>query len=274
MRRTIKIKTRKILISVSSFALLTAFTFFIGQRTAEVVHTTTSNIINPSGTLNWGLGFGEDGMPPTGTNTTEELKEYDAYYREDTEDKVIYLTFDAGFENGNTEPILDALKKHEVPATFFLVGNYLDTAPELVERMLEEGHEVGNHSYNHPDMSSKSMEQFTEEMNAMSEHFKEMTGQDISMYYRPPQGKYNESNLAWAQSMGYKTIFWSLAYVDWYENDQPTHDEALNKLTSRIHPGAIVLLHNTSKTNGEILDELITKWLDMGYTFKTLDEIE
>lgn len=250
------------------------FLFLLGYRTAEVVETTAHNLVNPSGTLNWGLGFGSDGDVPSGTNTYDELKKYNAFYRENTDEKVIYLTFDAGFENGNTEPILDALEKHDVPATFFLVGNYLDTAPELVIRMLEEGHEVGNHSYYHPDMSSKVKEEFIDEMESMEISFKELTGEDISMYYRPPQGKYNESNLAWAKELGYKTIFWSLAYVDWYENDQPTHDEAMDKLTDRIHPGAIVLLHNTSQTNGEILDELIAEWMEMGYTFKTLAELK
>lgn len=259
---------------IATLVTLGMFTYIIGYNVAETIDVTSTNIVNPSGTLNWGLGFGEAGTAPSGTNTIDELKEYNAYYREDTQEKVIYLTFDAGFENGNTEPILDALLKHQVPATFFLVGNYLDTAPNLVTRMLEEGHEVGNHSYNHPDMTSKSLEEFNTEMNQMASHFKELTGQDISMYYRPPQGKYNESNLAWAQSLGYKTVFWSLAYVDWYENDQPSHQEALEKLTNRIHPGAVVLLHNTSKTNGEILDELLTKWKEMGYTFKTLDTLE
>lgn len=248
--------------------------FLLGYKTAEVVETTAYNLVNPSGTLNWGLGFGTDGDVPSGTNTYDELKEYNAFYRDNTDEKIIYLTFDAGFENGNTEPILVALEKHEVSATFFLVGNYLDTTPDLVLRILEEGHEVGNHSYNHPDMSGKGKEEFIEEMESMEISFKELTGEDISMYYRPPQGKYNESNLIWANELGYKTIFWSLAYVDWYEDDQPTHDEAMDKLTSRIHPGAIVLLHNTSKTNGEILDKLIVKWKEMGYTFKTLSELK
>lgn len=271
MPSKLKLKHIRKLLSLITLAV---FTYLIGYNTAEVISVTTNNITNPSGTLNWGLGFHVDGEAPTGTNTKEELKQYDAYYREDTQEKVIYLTFDAGFENGNTEPILDALKKHEISATFFLVGNYLDTAPELVERMLNENHEVGNHSYNHPDMTTKNLEEFTQEINQMSNHFKELTGEEISFYYRPPQGKYSESNLIWAQELGYKTVFWSLAYVDWYENDQPSHEEAIEKLTSRIHPGAIVLLHNTSKTNGEILDQLIQKWKEMGYSFKTLDQLD
>lgn len=256
-----------------SLAMLLTALYIIGNRTAEVVSVVNTNLSTPSNTQNWGLGFGENNTAPTGTHTIDYLAQYGSYYRQDTEEKVIYLTFDAGFENGNTEPILDALAKHEVPATFFLVGNYLDTEPDLVKRMAEEGHMVGNHSYNHPDMTQKDQEAFTKEMQSMSDYYLEITGQEIAPFYRPPQGKYNEDNLQWAQDMGYSTIFWSLAYVDWYENDQPTKEQAFDKLLNRIHPGAIVLLHNTSKTNGEILDELIVEWKNMGYTFAPLTDL-
>lgn len=225
-------------------------------------------------TENWGLGFGESGKCPTGNSSAQELKKYDAYYVGDTTEKKIYLTFDCGYENGNTEAILNALKKHNAKATFFVVGHYLESAPELVQRMLDEGHTVGNHTYHHPDMSKISdMASFQKEMDDVRERFKELTGQEMSMYYRPPQGKYSVENLQMAQELGYSTFFWSLAYVDWNTDKQPSHEEAFKKLTGRIHPGAIVLLHNTSKTNGEILDELLTKWENMGYTFGTLDDV-
>ena len=204
----------------------------------------------------------------------EELRKYDAYYAEDTEEKVLYLTFDAGYENGNTPVILDALKKHNVHATFFVVGNFISSNPDLIKRMNNEGHIVGNHTYHHPDMSQISTkEAFEKELKDVEDAYKEITGEEMTKYYRPPQGKYSESNLQMAKELGYKTFFWSLAYVDWYENDQPTKEEAFEKLLGRIHPGAIVLLHSTSKTNGEILDELLTKWEEMGYTFKTLDQL-
>ena len=133
---------------------------------------------------------------------------------------------------------------------------------------------MGNHTYHHPDMSQIStQEAFQKELGDVEEEYKKITGQDMTKYYRPPQGKYSETNLKMAKEMGYKTFFWSLAYVDWYENDQPTKEAAFEKLLGRIHPGAIVLLHSTSKTNGEILDELLTKWEEMGYTFKPLSEI-
>ena len=220
---------------------------------------------------NWGLGFGKEGQKPTGNASAAELEKYNAYFMAEGDEKVLYLTFDCGYENGNTEPILNALKAHNAPATFFVVGHYLESAPDLVKRMVEEGHTVGNHTYHHPDMSQISDQaSFQKEMESVEEKFKEVTGQDLALYYRPPQGKYSESNLKMAQEMGYATFFWSLAYVDWNQDSQPSHEEAFKKLTGRVHPGAIVLLHSTSKTNGEILDELLTKWEEMGYSFRPL----
>lgn len=233
----------------------------------EAVETVAEN-------TNWGLGFKEDGKPPTGNASIADLAKHNAYYIGDTSKNIIYLTFDAGFENGNTEKILDSLKKHNVKATFFLVGNYIETSPELVERMVEEGHTIGNHTYSHPDMSKISDEEsFKKELQSLESLYKEITGQELLKIYRPPQGKYCVSNLEMADKLGYKTIFWSLAYVDWYENKQPTKEEAFNKLLKRIHPGAIVLLHSTSKTNGDILDELLTKWEDMGYSFGEIKDL-
>ena len=225
-------------------------------------------------TQNWGLGFGPEGTKPTGNSTIAELKEYNAYYVADTEEKIIYLTFDCGYENGNTEAILDALKNHNVQAAFFVVGHYLESAPDIVKRMVQEGHTVGNHTYHHPDMSSISnVEKFKEEMDTVNQLYQEITGEEMTAYYRPPQGKYSKENLKMAKELGYSTFFWSLAYVDWNVDAQPTHEEAFTKLCSRIHPGAIVLLHNTSSTNAEILDDLLGKWEDMGYTFGTLEEL-
>ena len=222
----------------------------------------------------WGLSFGEPGTQSVGNASSEDLAWYDACYVGSDDEKVIYLTFDCGYENGNTEPILDALKKHDVQATFFVVGHFLETAPEMVKRMVEEGHTVGNHTYHHPDMPTISdQEAFRKELDDVAALFAEITGTELSSYYRPPQGKCNVENLRMAQEMGYHTIFWSLAYVDWDQDNQPGHEEAFSKLTGRVHPGAVVLLHNTSRTNGEILDELLTRWEEMGYTFRPLSEL-
>ena len=222
----------------------------------------------------WGLSFQQEGAPPVANATRDYLKNYRALYVGDPEKKEIYITFDAGFENGNTAQILDALKKHNVKATFFLVGNYLETQPELVKRMVEEGHTVGNHTYSHPDMSKISdTVSFCAELQKNEALFEAITGQAMSKLYRPPQGKFCESNLQMACDLGYSTVFWSLAYVDWYVDDQPTKEQAFEKLLPRIHPGAVVLLHSTSSTNAQILDELLTEWENMGYTFGDLKAV-
>lgn len=222
---------------------------------------------------NWGLSFQTEGQPPRGNASAEALREYDAYYV-GADDRVIYLTFDAGFENGHTPAILDALKKHNAPAAFFLVGNYLETAPELVQRMVAEGHTVANHTYHHPDMSAiATRDAFEAELTATEEKFREITGQEMPKLYRPPQGKYSEQNLQFAKELGYTTVFWSLAYVDWYQDKQLTKEEAFQKLVPRIHNGAVLLLHSTSATNAAILDELLTRYKEMGYRFGDIAEL-
>lgn len=230
-----------------------------------------------TGTLetgSWGLSFRQEGTAPIGNAGVDQLRKYDAAYLGDTSEKVIYLTFDAGYENGATEKILDTLQKHNVKAAFFLVGNYIERNADLVRRMVEEGHTVGNHTMHHPDMSKISdQEAFTRELQELEALFREKTGQELPKYYRPPQGIYSEENLKMAKDLGYKTVFWSLAYVDWKNDSQPTKEQAFAKLLPRIHPGAVVLLHSTSETNAEILDELLTKWEEMGYRFGTMEEL-
>ena len=265
---------------ILGLTFLLAATFFAGRLAARIVEHTKnavfqSEAVSTSSDGNWGLSFQEEGQPPVANASMEDLKQFDAYYAEDTTEKVLYITFDAGYENGNTPTILDALKKHHAPATFFIVGNFLSSNPDLVKRMVEEGHTVGNHTYHHPDMSQISTkEAFAKELTELETLYQETVGKPMTKYYRPPQGKYSERNLKMAQELGYQTYFWSLAYVDWYQDDQPTHEEAFDKLLGRIHPGAIVLLHSTSSTNAEILDELLTKWEEMGYSFKSLDQLK
>ena len=259
---------------VSIVAVLFLVMYALGALTAKKAESVGVSALLHEKSENWGLGFGTEGKPPTGNASAEELKKYNAYFIGDTTQNTIYLTFDCGYENGNTEPILDALKKHDVKATFFVVGNFLETSPEIVKRMIAEGHTVGNHTYHHLDMSSiSSMDAFKKETQDVENLFEQITGTPITKFYRPPQGKYNIENLKMAQELGYHTFFWSLAYVDWYQDKQPTKDEAVGKLLKRIHPGAIVLLHSTSSTNAQILDELLTKWEEMGYTIKPLTEL-
>ncbi len=225
-------------------------------------------------TGSWGLSFRQEGMPPIGNAGVDQLRRYDAAYIGDTTKPTIYLTFDAGYENGCTARILDTLKKHNVKAAFFLVGNYIEKNADLVRRMVDEGHIVGNHTMHHYDMSKiADKDTFTKELGDLEALFKEATGRELPKFYRPPQGIYSEDNLKMAQELGYKTVFWSLAYVDWNQDSQPSKEQAFSKLLPRIHNGAVVLLHSTSQTNAEILDELLTKWEAQGYSFSTVEAL-
>ena len=225
-------------------------------------------------TGSWGLSFRQEGTAPIGNAGVDQLKRYDAVYIGDTSQKVLYLTFDAGYENGCTEKILDTLKKHEVKAAFFLVGNYIEKNADLVRRMVEEGHIVGNHTMHHYDMSKIADKGvFSKELQDLETLYKDVTGQEMPKFYRPPQGTYSEENLKMAKELGYKTVFWSLAYVDWNNDSQPTKEQAFAKLLPRTHDGAVVLLHSTSKTNAEILDQLLTKWKEMGSSFASVEEL-
>lgn len=251
---------------------------YAGKYTKEKAEETTSSAFSGSETApaseNWGLSFPQEGASPQANATPEELSASWAYYIGNPKDKILYLTFDCGFENGNTPAILKALKKHHAPATFFVVGNFLETSPDLIRQMRKDGHIVGNHTFHHPDMSKISTkEAFAKELSDVEKLYQEITGEEMTRFYRPPQGIYSPGNLQMAKELGYRTFFWSLAYVDWYEDNQPTKEEAFAKLLPRVHPGAVVLLHNTSDTNAEILDELLGKWEDMGYSFRSLEDL-
>ena len=223
-------------------------------------------------TGSWGLHYPAQGTAPEGPLDARALKDLGAAYVGDGSEKVLYLTFDAGYENGCTEQILDALAKHDAKAAFFLVGHYMQTNPDLVRRMAAEGHTVANHTMHHPDMSRKTGVEFDKELQDLETLYREVTGRELARFYRPPQGVYSEENLRQARSLGYRTVFWSLAYVDWQEA-QPTREQALEKLLPRTHNSAVVLLHSTSRTNAQILDELLTRWEEMGYRFGTLEEL-
>ena len=249
---------------------------FAAGRMAALSGKISASVFSPlkHQTDSWGLSFQEEGQRPVGNASVSDLLPYHAFYAQDTEEKVIYLTFDCGYENGNLPAILDALKKHQVSATFFAVGTFLESEPELVKRIVADGHTIGNHTWHHPDMSAISTkEAFSEELNRTADAYHQITGKEMPHYYRPPQGIYSTENLQMAKDLGYYTFFWSLAYVDWYQDNQPSKEEAFSKLLGRIHPGAIVLLHSTSSTNAAILDELLTRWEEMGYHFGTLQQL-
>ena len=224
-------------------------------------------------TGSWGLSFEEAGQAPAAPVSPERLRELEGAYWDPEGGKVLYLTFDAGYENGYTDDILDILQKHRVPAAFFVTGDYLSRAADLVRRMTREGHIVGNHTLSHPDMTTLSPEQFHGELTGAEERYFDITGQTMPKYYRPPQGIYDERTLQLAREKGYRTVFWSLAYADWDNEAQPDPEAAVEKLNSRIHDGAVILLHATSKTNAQILDRLLTGWKEQGYRFAPITEL-
>ena len=259
-----KTTTRSALAAVA--VCLCAMVCLSGRRAAAVQ-------AQPVQSYEWGLHFEKTNSLPVPNLSDDVLNKYNAYFHGDIGEKVIYITFDAGYENGCTAPILDALKKHNAPAAFFLVGPYIENNPDLVKRMVSEGHIVGNHSYNHPDMTTKNQSEFMEQLDKTATVFKNVTGQDMPMFYRPPEGKFTQENLAWAQQAGYTTVLWSSAYVDWNNDSQPSHSYAFEKIAQRTFDGAVFLLHSTSKTNAEILDQQLTKWEQQGYTFGSIADL-
>lgn len=211
-------------------------------------------------------------VPPTAQGEIA-IQNYDAYYLGDITDKVIYLTFDEGYENGCTEKILDILKANDVKAAFFVTKSYIESEPELIKRMVAEGHVVGNHSDTHPDMTTISDEQIVSEIENCAESFKALTGEEMPRFFRPPAGAYSIRTLEKTQELGYKTIFWSFAYRDWVTDDQPGADVAYETVMNNYHNGCIMLLHAVSESNTEALDSIIKDIKAAGYSFESLENL-
>jgi len=225
-----------------------------------------------SSVIHWGLHYEKPGEVPIGNATSEYLKTYNSYFYVSPEgnEKMLFLTFDAGYENGYTEKILDTLKENNIPAAFFLVGTYLQNNPELIKRMVDEGHVIGNHSMGHANMTKKSAEEFLAELKKFESVYESIIGFEMPKLYRPPEGIFNENNLIIASENGYETVLWSATYADWDNKNQPTKEQAFSKLLPRLHPGAILLLHSTGATNAEILHDFIAECRKMGYEFGSL----
>ncbi len=222
-------------------------------------------------TAGWGLSFREG--TPSGPVSAEQLQKFDAAYLDPDGGKVLYLTFDAGYENGFTSQILDILQKKNVKAAFFVTGDYLKRNADLVRRMEAEGHTVGNHTMTHPDLGALDAAALEGELKGPEDLYRDITGKEMPKFLRPPQGLYSEKSLENTKNLGYKTVFWSMAHVDWKNDAQPSHEAALETLQDRTHDGAVVLLHVTSKTNAEILGALLDRWREQGYLFGTLEEL-
>ncbi|WP_243291651.1 delta-lactam-biosynthetic de-N-acetylase [Bacillus sp. FJAT-47783] len=246
--------------------------FFISFCTLLVLNTHTTFAISNEA-IHWGFKRSTNHEPPFAGRLDPLLEKHGAFYLGDTSKKDIYLTFDNGYENGYTPKVLDILKKHNVPATFFVTGHYLDDKPELVKRMVKEGHIVGNHSWSHPDLTKVRDEQVKKELDLVSEKVEKLTGQKGTIYLRPPRGIFSERTLALSKQYGYHNIFWSLAFVDWKIDQQKGWEYAYNNIMKQIHPGAVILLHTVSKDNADALDQVIQDLKKEGYQFKSLDDL-
>jgi len=237
--------------------------------------TNSTLSVNASPAIHWGLGYEKSGDIPKGNAPADYLAKFNAYYHGTSQngEKTLFLTFDAGYENGYTEKILDTLKESNVPASFFLVGTYLRKNPDIIKRMVNEGHIIGNHTMSHANMSSKNASDFSAELKRFEEEYKSIVGTELKKYYRPPEGIFDEDNLMTAKEIGYKTVLWSVSYADWNNKKQPSKEHAFQKLLPRLHPGAVLLLHSTSATSTDILPQLIAECHKLGYTFKSLDDL-
>ena len=214
-------------------------------------------------------------IPNPQKDSNHIFTEFPCYYLGDTLQKEIYLTFDEGYENGYTSKILNTLKEKNVKAAFFVTEPYIRSEPALVKRMIAEGHLVCNHSTNHPSMAKiLDFSKFSYEIKTCEDTYKALTGLDMPKFFRPPMGRYSDLSLSYTKELGYKTIFWSFAYVDWFPNKQPTEKYAKKIILERTHNGAIILLHAVSKTNSNILDYLIDAWRSQGYELKSLDNLK
>lgn len=237
-----------------------------------VSHTWAQDLSNKA--HHWGFKKSTNHEPPqAGPEWEELLQTYGSFYIGDTSKKNIYLTFDNGYENGYTADILDTLQEKEVPATFFVTGHYLQDQPELVQRMVKEGHIVGNHSWSHPDFTTISDAEIKKELSRVEEAFEQITGQKGMTYLRPPRGIFSERSLAASQQLGYRNVFWSLAFVDWQTDQQKGWTYAYDNITRQIHPGAVILLHTVSSDNAEALPKVIDDLRKEGYAFKSLDDL-
>jgi len=242
-----------------------------------VVSVMTFNITaNAASAENWYIVKKANSIPSF-PETSKYLREHSCYFIDEASsesgEKRLYLTFDAGYENGNVEGILDVLSEKHVKGAFFVLSNLIRKNTELVKRMAEDGHLVCNHTKNHKDMTTLTSAEMKDNLEALEALYADYTGYEMSKYFRYPEGRYSLDTVNTAEDLGYKTFFWSAAYADWDNQRQPSTDAAKRALLSQTHPGAIILLHPTSETNLRVLPELIDEWRAMGYTFGTLDEI-
>ncbi|WP_138495666.1 delta-lactam-biosynthetic de-N-acetylase [Paenibacillus pinistramenti] len=256
-------------------ALLVGFGMIFPQKGALASASTSASAPPSDRTFHFGFKRAENGQLPSINEEgfKEIIDRNQAVFLGDTNQKEIYLTFDNGYENGYTKPILDTLKAKQVPAVFFVTGHYVKDQPELVKRMAAEGHLIGNHSWSHPDMSSISDSQIRTELERVRAAVAELTGGQKMEFVRPPRGIFSDRVLRTSNAAGYRSVFWSAAYKDWDTNDQKGADYAYRKVMAQLHPGEVLLLHSVSRDNAEALGRIIDDTRKQGYTFKALTEL-
>lgn len=235
----------------------------------------TPSFVYAQQSFHWGYKKSVNGQLPSIDQEGYKaiVEKYGALFLGNTREKTLYLTFDNGYENGYTAQILDVLKVKKVPATFFVTGHYVSDQPELLQRMVNEGHIIGNHSQSHPDMTRISDDKIKEELVKVEVEVANRTSQKKMTYLRPPRGIFNERTLAVTRQMGYTNVFWSLAYKDWDTKQQKGAQYAHQQVMKQLHPGAIILLHSVSKDNAEALESIIDDARKQGYEFQSLDQL-
>jgi len=256
--------------SIKIFSVVCAVIFMLNICSSISV----SAALDENKNYSWYFVPAKNNMQPSFDINLDDLKNYNAYALGNKDDKVIYLTFDFGYENGNVKKCLDVLSKNDVNGAFFILENVVKTNPDLLKEMINTGHIVANHTLKHKNMCNiRDFNEYQKEITGLEKLFEETTGYKLSKFFRPPKGEFTKQNLEYNKNLGYKTIFWSLAYKDWDNNEQPDKSESIKRILDRTHNGAVVLLHPTSATNAAILDDLIREWKALGYRFGTLDEL-
>lgn len=251
---------------------LSVFTLTIiaNTRITQEKETNVATLSNKK--IGWGIKRNDNhNQPSLGEENKKLIDKYNGIAMGNNEDKFVYLTFDLGYEAGYTAKILDDLNQRNAKATFFITAHYLNSAPDLIKRMIDEGHIVGNHTVNHKSMPDISDDEIKTELMTLNQALYDKFGYEMK-YMRPPKGEFSERTLSLTENLGFKTVMWSFAYVDWIEEKQPAREEALNKIISNLHNGEVMLLHATSKTNGEIMGDIVDNIRKEGYEIKSLEE--
>lgn len=265
-------KEVKIIVLGSLLTLILTLSIFTEINQNELQTNAEVGVSNTK--IGWGIKRNDNHLQPDLGNTNKALiNKYNGIAMGNNEDKSIYLTYDLGYEAGYTAKILDTLKEKNVQGTFFITAHYLNTASDLVERMIKEGHIVGNHTVNHKSMPDLSDEEIKSELMNLNQSLYEKFEYEMK-YMRPPKGEFSERTLSITENLGFKTVMWSFAYVDWNEDSQPSQEEALKMVISNLHNGEVMLLHATSKTNSEIMGKIIDEARYEGYEFRSIQDFK